>query len=251
MTAPHSDGPRSGAPSSKGSTPQGLGRRDDRLQQYFDGELTAEEIEAFRAELDGELRAKLEGLEHLRTLLRAGAEEAATDLDSEALFASIEAKLAEDHEDDEDPMFPEALREEEGPGSQAPASTAERPKLEVVSGGKTKETGSSSPSGGGVSRRALWFGVTTTLAAAAAILFWVTRPSDTVPGGGQRDTPGDPGPAVAEADPPPGSEIEEVDFGYSTGAVFSVEGDGGEQYAVVWISDQKVALDEEAEERIQ
>ncbi len=55
---------------------------------------------------------------------------------------------------------------------------------------------------------------------------------------------------VAEA-PPPGTEVEQVDFGYSTGAVFSVEGSEGERYAVVWISDEKPTLDQDSQERLQ
>ena len=43
-----------------------------------------------------------------------------------------------------------------------------------------------------------------------------------------------------------------MDFGYSTGAIFSVEGQEGERIAVVWISDEKPAVDDvESEERIQ
>jgi hypothetical protein len=222
--------------------------REDRLQQYFDGELTGEAAEVVRRELDDEQRAELEGLEHLRTLLRAGAEEASADLDADALFASIEARLDEDDREDadDDPLFPRPVADE--PAEARPA----RPQLAVVAGGKADAPAPAEPPGADGSHTGLWIGaVATGLAAAAALILWMTRPADDV---GSVEDPGatpDPGATVAEAAPPPGSEVEEVDFGYSTGAVFSVEGNEGEQYAVVWISDEKVPVDDEPEERIQ
>lgn len=192
---------------------------DDRLQQYFDGELSADDAAALRLELeaDGELRAKLEGLAHLRTLLVAAAEERGDEVDADALFARIGAELASDEDSADEPS------------EAAPA----RPALGVVQGGKTS---SAEPA-----RRTnvVWIGVAATLAIAAAVLLVVLRPFDdggTVP--------------VASA-PPAGSEIESVDFGYSTGAIFSVEGQEGEHYAVVWISDEKPELEDETQERIQ
>jgi hypothetical protein len=40
-----------------------------------------------------------------------------------------------------------------------------------------------------------------------------------------------------------GTEVIGVDFGESTGTIFSLEGEGGEHYAVVWISDEKVPME--------
>lgn len=215
---------------------------EDRLQQYFDGELPDDEMEDVRRELasDEALRAKRDGLAHLSTLISVGAEEMAKDLDADALFASIRARLAEDIHDD-DPMFPQAPTAQVATGQAAPPEAAEtRPALRVLAGGKTAEpTLSSAPR----SRRGVFIALTVTaLAAAAALAFFFTRP-----GAG---LPGDERSPIAALEPPPGSEVEEVDFGFSTGAIFTVEGQQGEQYAVVWISDEKIE-NEEQEERLQ
>ena len=208
---------------------------EDRLQKYFDGELADEDAEVVRGALedDAALRAKLEGLSHLRAMMKAAADERGSEVDADALFASIEARLEDDVVDDE-PMFPEA----------APVEAAPRPKLAVVAGGKEPAPAAKAEPAA-PRRTGLIIGVGATLAAAAALLLWVMQPGD-------RATPmADDGGTLAEVDPPPGSEVEEVDFGYQTGAIFSVEGNEGEQYAVVWISDEKAIVDEEAEERIQ
>jgi hypothetical protein len=183
---------------------------DDRLQQYFDGELSAEDAENVRREIAEapELSAKVEGLAHLRSLVKTSAEATADDLDSEALWGAISARMGDQIVDDE-PMFP----------TETPA---ERPALGVVTGGKKEEPKKRS-------RSVVWVSFGATLAAAAAVLMLVLRPFDTVP-----ETP----PA-----PPPGSEIVEVDFGYSTGAIFSVEQEGA-RYAVIWISDEKPEVDQ-------
>lgn len=198
---------------------------EDRLQQYFDGELTGDDADAMRRELEesSEVRAKLEGLAHLRTLLTRAAEERGDEVDSEALFAGITAKLAESSGDD-DPMFP-ASREPE------PA----RPKLGVIPGGKAPEK--RTPKRANV----VWIGTAAVLAIAAAVLLAVVRPF------GTGDT--EPVQPLAKATPQ-GSEVVDVDFGYSTGAIFSVEGREGERIAVVWISDDKPLVDESVE-RIQ
>lgn len=200
---------------------------EDRLQQYFDGELADAEASELRAELEGDeaLRAKLEGLAHLRTLLVAGAEERGDEVDSEALWSGITARLGEEADDD-DPMLP--------------ADEAEpiaRPALSVVRGGRQSEPVALQPK----RSNAVWIGVATTLALAAAVLLVVLRPFG---GTEEPDVP-------LAAAPPPGSEVVEVDFGYSTGAIFSVEGQEGEHYAVVWISDEKPEVDDDAQERVQ
>lgn len=214
---------------------------EDLLSQHFDGELADEDAEVLRRELerDGELHAKLEGLEHLSSLIGEAATTRGDEVDSDALFASITAELDDDVVDDE-PMYPVAVPDE-----------PRRPKLAVVAGGQKasevetrRGTGRSEPR----RRAGLWIGVGATVAAAAALLLWVMQPGD----GAQPTTLDDgSGSTIAEVAPPHGSEIEEVDFGYNTGAIFSVEGSEGEQYAVVWISDEKPILDEEAEERVQ
>lgn len=210
--------------------------QDDRLQKYFDGELDGEPARALRQELDADadLRAKLEGLAHLRTLMVAAAEARAEEIDSGALFGAIEAKLAEDAAEDDDPMLPaqEVLDEE-------PAPPAARPRLGVVPGGKKSEK-SDANAAATRNRNVVWIGTATVLAIAAAVLLVIVQPF------------GGPGEGPVAGAPPPGSEVVEVDFGYSTGAVFSVEGQQGEHYAVVWISDEKVdLLGDETDERIQ
>lgn len=231
MTAPHSD---------------------DRLQQYFDGELVPEEAESVRRELedDEELRAKLEGLEHLHAMMSISADEVARDLDSEALFARVLEGIAADVEDDA-PMLPGTTTGSRARTAEAraeSAATEPRPGLRVVSGGKEGSTPAPAPTG---RRVGLWVGVgVTTLAAAAALLFFFRGMGDDGVGPG----PDDPD-TVAVNEPPPGSEVIDVDFGYSTGAIFSVEGQEGARYAVVWISDEKVDTDADAppedEERLQ
>lgn len=216
--------------------------RDDQLQQYFDGELPADEMEALRAELeqDDALQAKLEGLTQLRSLIREAYEPGHLELPigSDAAFAAIAARL------------------EEGAGEEPAANEAtERPGLRVVDGGR--EDVPAAPKTAGGTSRGMWLGIGgLTLAAAAALLIFFLRPTDgTTPTPGGDDT--DPGGRVAAAEPPPGSEIEQVDLGHSTGAIFQVE-DEGALYAVVWISDEKPANptapnapDEEHEERVQ
>ncbi len=216
---------------------------EDRLQQYFDGELTGEAAETVREELDesAEARAKLEGLAHLRMLLARGAEERGDEIDSEALFAGITAKLAS-ASDDGDPMLGrDELAEER------PAEKPARPALGVIPGGATtkSEPARSEPpvTLHKKSNRALWIATGAVLAMAAAVLLVVLQPL-----GGGEELPETP----TTAAPPPGSEVVEVDFGYSTGAIFSVEGQEGERIAVVWISDDKPAVDvDEGEERVQ
>ncbi|MEZ4339211.1 MAG: hypothetical protein R3B82_21535 [Sandaracinaceae bacterium] len=209
---------------------------DETIQRYFDGELPPDEMEAVRLRLeeDEELAQKLEGLSHLGSMLRATlAPEHVEAPDGDAMFAAIQRALAE----------PETSAKEADDAEAAPAS----PGLRVLDGGK--KTAPVAPAEA-PSRGPIWLGVgAVVLAAAAALWFFVLRPAQTTPGGEGSDR-------VATAEPPPGSEVEEVDFGWSTGAIFQVE-DEGAQYAVVWISDEKPpelqppANPDEDEDRIQ
>ncbi len=209
--------------------------RDNQLQEYFDGELSPEEAEALRVELasDEELRAKLEGLEHLRVLIRSVlAPEHLSVPSNDVTFAAIEARLEE----------PAAADEGEAP----------RPALRVVDGGKAddSEADAPEPPRQAPAGASVWFGVAgLALAAAAALWFFVLRPGDVDDPG----VPDAPRPMAALA-PPPGSEIEQIDLGHSTGAIFQIE-DEGARYAVVWIGDEKppdlVANPNPDEERIQ
>ena len=216
---------------------------EDLLQQYFDGELTGEAAEAVRSELDesADARAKLEGLAHLRMLLARGAEERGDEIDSDALFAGITAKLASES-DDGDPMLGDPMLGEDELDEARPAAKPARPQLGVIPGGATKAE-APPVTLHKKSNNAVWIATAAVLAMAAAVLLVVLQPF----GGGEEL----PRPPMAAA-PPPGSEVVEVDFGYSTGAIFSVEGQEGERIAVVWISDEKPAVEaDESEERIQ
>ena len=219
---------------------------ENRLQQYFDGELPEAEADAVREAVadDAELRAKLDGLEHLAGILRRGAELRAEDVDSSALFARIEAAIEDEAgAEDGDPMF--VLRVPESPEASAPTTA-----LRVVSGGSVLHDARVVPLRRAAGKRerpakraepnqnlGVWM-IGGALAAAAAVLLAVLANPNEV-------TEPTPDPAMIAVAPPPGSEVEEVDFGYSTGAIFSVEGQEGERYAVIWISDEKIE-DEEA-----
>ncbi|MFK7987083.1 MAG: hypothetical protein AB8I08_13750 [Sandaracinaceae bacterium] len=218
---------------------------EERLSRHHDGELSKKERKSIAKALDkhDDLRAKLEGLSHLSMLISASHEHVAAEVDSDALFDAITARLATD-EVDTDPMFPEGAAREADLEEAAPAVSQQRPALRVVKGGKkatpkpparvrNKE----------LDRRTAAMMLFGGLAAAAAVVLAVMGS----PPGTPHATTIDQG-AIAQA-PPPGSEIEEVDFGANTGAIFSVEGQEGEQYAVIWISDEKVA-DEEVEEHL-
>jgi len=206
--------------------------REQTLQRYFDGELPPAEADALRARLesDPELSAKLAGLEHLRALLRAALapEVVGADVDASEVFEVIEARIAaaNDAVDDAEPLAP----------------PPERPALRVVEGEGSAPAPAAAPRG-----RILYGILGGALAAAAAAFLVFAIPRGTHPEPSQ--------PPVAENTPAPGSEIEDVDFGYSTGAIFQVEGQEGTQYAVVWISDEKVEytvpVPDEREERVQ
>ena len=59
----------------------------------------------------------------------------------------------------------------------------------------------------------------------------------------QPEQTGDPGPSDGMASSAVrGSEVVEVDFGANTGTVFEVAGQAGQPLAVVWISDEEVAI---------
>ena len=199
---------------------------DEQLSRYYDGELPPEEAAALEAQLadDEGLRAKLDGLTHLSTLIRESTRDVAADLDSEGLFDAIAARFDESAPGDA-PLFPEEV------SAEAPTTSHERPALRVVHGGKS---GIRPARDSRLDRRTNTMMAFGGLAAAAAVAFAVISG----PVEGVHPAP-ETAPILAVA-PPPGSEVEAVDFGANTGAIFSVEGQAGEQYAVIWISDAKV-----------
>lgn len=114
---------------------------DDKLQLFFDGELTpAEEAEVRRSlESSPEGAAQLREWERLREAMKTVSADWAGALDSDALFARIEADIAA-------PVVP------------IEPPKQEQPALRVVPGGR---------------ERRVWGGVATGFAAAAAILLAV------------------------------------------------------------------------------
>ena len=69
---------------------------DDKLQMFFDGELAPEEEATVRRSLEAspEGVAQLREWEQLRNAMKSVSAEWAGDLDSDALFARIEADIA-------------------------------------------------------------------------------------------------------------------------------------------------------------
>lgn len=225
---------------------------DTRLHRYFDGDLSAEEAAEVRRALDADpaLRAKLDGLREVRAVVResVAADLRAEPVPSEDLWARIEGSL-------DAPAgavgagaldAPTAARAE---GLDAPAKReGDRPGLRVVDGGAPRAP-AAAPSAE-LRRRRIAGIVVGALALAAAVLLIVLRPGEPDPGQGpvaegSEERPLQPG----EVEPAPGeqattaaeevarTEVLEVDFGDNSGAIFSVEGDDGERYAVVWLAD--------------
>lgn len=130
-------------------------KTDDKLQMYFDGELSPEE----EAELRRELETSPEGQEELRQwsevreAMQAASLEWTAALDSDALFARIEAEL-------ESPAVAE-------PPNVVPIERP-KPELRVVPGGREKK---------------IWGGIATGFAAAAAIFLAVLSAPDDPNGG--------------------------------------------------------------------
>jgi anti-sigma factor RsiW len=126
---------------------------DDKLQMFFDGELAPEEEAAVRRSLEAspEGVAQLREWEQLRNAMKSVSAEWAGDLDSDALFARIEADIAA-------PVIPIEQPKQEPPT------------LRVVPGGR---------------ERRVWGGVATAFAAAAAIFLvviaWPESHLDPVP----------------------------------------------------------------------
>ena len=193
---------------------------DDKLQQYFDGELPEAEAEQLRAEIDAseEVQLRLASLERLHGLMVLAAEESTGDLGSDALFDRVRAGI-----------------------DQEKSSGAHR-SLQAIDGGAEPASGSRPMEGWKIS-----IPVAAGIAAAAAAVFIFIQ-ADTV----------DPSPVAhteqpqIEIDEPSmtviepeqeviqGSEVIEVDFGENTGTVFAVQGEAGEPIAVVWINDEEL-----------
>lgn len=197
---------------------------DTHLHRYYDGDLSPEEASEVRAALaeDAALSDKLGALEELGDMLRSHAKAQSQDLDSDALFAAIEAGLDED-----------SGREEETESE--PAST---PRLRVIEGARPAAPAPAT------SRAPLYMMVAI---AAAALLLFMLEPSEETqiaqtPVAPAAPAPEEPAANVVIETAPGGSEVLAVDFGANTGTSFSVEGAHGQPVAVLWISDEETTL---------
>ncbi|MDQ3033281.1 MAG: hypothetical protein M3Y87_12755 [Myxococcota bacterium] len=210
---------------------------DRTLHRYFDGDLSPEEVSEVRARLDADpaLRAKLEGLREVRALVRETVAPALDELPSEDLWARIEAQVEPAAAKAAAPALVAAGAPAAAKQVAAPEK-ADGPRLRGIEGGRT--AAAPEPARG---RRIATIAIAG-LALAAAILLLVIQPGET-------GTVGDPD-AIAVVEPPTGpgiaeaaeedvfrTEVLEVDFGDNSGAIFAVEGEGGERYAVVWLAD--------------
>lgn len=209
-----------------GSTPDQAPREAlsaEILHRHVDGELDEAGREALvrAAKLDPMVRARLEGLLEVRTLVQEAVEAQTPALDSEALWAAVQSKLAEGAAPSAEPVT-------------APA--APRPALRAISGGKSDAT----PADPAVRMRrigAAFIGVV----AIAAVAVLAIRSTDDSGEIARVDTTEDAGgpavaPVIAVAEPAR-TEVLEVDFGTNIGTIFSIEGASGDRYAVVWLDE--------------
>jgi anti-sigma factor RsiW len=179
---------------------------DDTLQRFYDGDLSPLEEHGVQARIEADPAAqqRLAELGRLTELIREGAEELGESVRSSALFAAIEARLAE--------------ADQVGFGA----------RLRVI-GGEWLEH-----------RRASLLPLIAATAVAAVTLMVVIRPSSQLPETSGAATPSA---QQAPAAPSPlaevhGSSVENVDFGASTGTVFEIDNEGV-AVAVVWITDDE------------
>ena len=177
---------------------------DDKLQRFYDGELTEGEALVVGRDVEAsELeQARIRQLERLSEVLLAGAEEEASGIDSDALFLRIER------------------------GIEAEPS----PRLQLVQGQKKRQ------------RTGAVVAVAVAIAAAVLVAILLAPPDPQVaehplddPREMIAETEELP-PALVH--PPGGSSVERVEFGANTGTVFEVEGDQGQPLAVVWIAEE-------------
>jgi hypothetical protein len=223
------------------------------VHRYVDGDLTAAE----RAELvrraggDPSIAQRIEGVLEVGALtqaaaMHAGQGGAADGIDADALFAKIESAIEMEASSDGVPV--------------ARAVERARPDLRVLEGGAAKGAGRDAARKSGSTpamppdvRRRRLIGLVIgglAVAAAAVIAFTMSNPTEETvavedPGVSPSVGPGNdgteaPGPTelapdeLAEANR---TEVLEVDFGTNVGSIFSVEGDDGERYVVIWLDE--------------
>ena len=178
---------------------------DDTLQRFYDGDLSPLEEHGVQAriERDPEAQRRLVELGRLTDVLRAGADELATHVNSGALFASIEQRL------------------------NAPDDTGAGTRVRLVASEWFEH------------RRTALLPVLAATGMAAIALLAVLKPGapTLVEPGSTNVTRAVP---VLVATPGPevhGTRVEDVDFGTSTGTVFEIDNQGVAT-AVVWITDE-------------
>jgi anti-sigma factor RsiW len=199
------------------------------LHRYVDGDLSDAERTALlaRAASDPTVRARIEGLLEVRRLVEEVSEDACRDLDSGALFAGIEAKLAA-----EPAGADQSVDELTGP---------RRPALRVLPGGRDEGAKAPAEVPAEVRRRRVIGVVIAGLAVAAAAVIALTQYGEPpevarVEAPEAPEAPAPPEATVADAEPAR-TEVLEVDFGTNAGTIFAVEGDEGDRYVVVWLEE--------------
>ncbi len=173
---------------------------DDDLQRYFDNDLSPEESDRVRQALEAsdDNRQQLLKLQRLNRLFGAAAEDFRAQLDVDA-----------------DQLF-DSVRD--GIASDPPS------RLHVIRGERIR-------------RGVVAGGVGFALAAAILLAFMFRSPEPTARPAEEKKPREMYADRVTLIEGPQGTEVEEVDFGSSTGTVFAVEGASGQSLAVVWIND--------------
>ncbi|GAB4194757.1 MAG: hypothetical protein OHK0013_00300 [Sandaracinaceae bacterium] len=216
--------------------------KDREIHRLFDGDLSPAERDALVAARGlAEVRAKVEGLGEVRAAVRAVAAQAENEaIDSEALWAQIAARIeGVGGERTSSSGAQPAPVEATEPGRAEPT----RPALRVLPGGQ--DTPATSERGLRVRSRRTIMMIVGGLAAAAAAAIAYLGPADApnedpVVATTEVGSTDDLGPIL---DPTADeqlrrTEVIAVDFGAGAGTVFSVEGDEGSRYAVVWLTDE-------------
>ena len=185
---------------------------DRRLHRLYDGDLSLEEHDALEKEIAAspELTKKLEGLREVGVVVRAARTDDAP-IDGDALWKAIDAQIAQ------------------------PEETPARAPLRAITGGAAANEDPRA-------RRRRWIGIgvgTFAIAAAALLMIYDARRHDDVVAEVEPVAPPDTTTTddIAPPTPPAYTEVLAVDFGTNIGTIFSVEGEGGQRYAVVWLDD--------------
>ena len=220
---------------------------DRQLHRLVDGDLTPTERAALLA-VTGEERValvrKVEGLGEVRALVRAAAdaELEREALDADAMWAQISARVEGSRESQTFEVLTGA--------SAVTAPPSATPTLQVIRGGRAEERHERNAERRAdpqmderqkrVRARRYGMALVGGLAAAAALGIVYLNPM----GNATVATP-----EVAPETPPETLELQAsaelqqtevlaVDFGQNVGTVFSIEGDEGARYAVVWLADE-------------